>query len=66
LFFCASVLYMSVGAPCNVCLSPPLVSAIVRMKPDGSGMESFAEGVRNSVGFDWRSAHQRDRAVNHH
>ncbi len=47
------LLYMSVGAPCNVCLSPPLVSAIVRMKPDGSQMEVFAEGVRNSVGFDW-------------
>lgn len=47
------LLYMSVGAPCNVCLSPPLVSAIVRMKPDGSEMEVFAEGVRNSVGFDW-------------
>ena len=47
------MLYMSVGAPCNVCTSPPLVSAIVRMKPDGSGMEMFAEGVRNSVGFDW-------------
>jgi glucose/arabinose dehydrogenase len=47
------LLYMSVGAPCNVCLSPPLVSAIVRMKPDGSEMKVFAEGVRNSVGFDW-------------
>ena len=48
-----SLLYMSVGAPCNVCLSPPLVSTIVRMKPDGSGLEVFAAGVRNSVGFDW-------------
>ena len=47
------LLYMSVGAPCNVCVSPPMVSAIVRMKPDGSGMEAFAEGIRNSVGFDW-------------
>jgi len=47
------MLYMSIGAPCNVCTSPPMVSAIVRMKPDGSGMEAFAEGVRNSVGFDW-------------
>ena len=44
---------MSVGAPCNVCLPPPMVSTIVRMKPDGSGLEVFAEGVRNSVGFDW-------------
>jgi glucose/arabinose dehydrogenase len=47
------MLYMSVGAPCNVCESAAMVSAIVRMKPDGSGMESFADGVRNSVGFDW-------------
>jgi glucose/arabinose dehydrogenase len=47
------LLYMSVGAPCNVCESPGLVSSIVRMKPDGSGMEMFAEGIRNSVGFDW-------------
>jgi glucose/arabinose dehydrogenase len=46
-------LYMSVGAPCNVCLSPPMVSTIVRMKPDGSNLEVFAEGVRNTVGFDW-------------
>jgi glucose/arabinose dehydrogenase len=46
-------LYMSVGAPCNVCESPAMVSAIIRMNPDGTGMESFAEGVRNSVGFDW-------------
>ena len=47
------LLYMSVGAPCNVCESPAMVSAIVRMKPDGSGQEVFADGVRNSVGFDW-------------
>lgn len=47
------MLYMSVGAPCNVCVSPPMVSSIVRMKPDGSGMEMFAEGIRNSVGFAW-------------
>ncbi len=47
------MLYMSVGAPCNVCLSPPMVSTIVRMKPDGSGQEVFADGVRNTVGFAW-------------
>ena len=47
------MLYMSVGAPCNVCASPPLVSSIVRMKPDGSDLELFAEGVRNTVGFAW-------------
>lgn len=47
------MLYMSVGSPCNVCPSTPMVAAIVRMKPDGSDMQMFAEGVRNSVGFDW-------------
>jgi glucose/arabinose dehydrogenase len=47
------LLYMSVGAPCNVCLAPSMVASIVRMKPDGTAMEVFAEGIRNSVGFDW-------------
>jgi glucose/arabinose dehydrogenase len=47
------MLYMSVGAPCNTCISPPMVSTILRMKPDGSKLEVYAEGVRNTVGFDW-------------
>ena len=46
-------LYLSVGSPCNVCVSPPMVATILRMKPDGSNLEMFAEGVRNTVGFDW-------------
>jgi len=47
------LLYMSIGAPCNVCESAATESAILRMKPDGSALEVFAQGVRNSVGFDW-------------
>ena len=47
------LLYLSAGAPCNVCLPPPMEASILRMKPDGSDFEVFAEGVRNSVGFDW-------------
>jgi glucose/arabinose dehydrogenase len=47
------LLYMSVGSTCNVCAPAAMTAAIVRMKPDGSGMEVFAEGVRNSVGFAW-------------
>jgi glucose/arabinose dehydrogenase len=47
------MLYLSVGAPCNVCESAPMVSTILRMQPDGSGVEMFAEGIRNSVGFAW-------------
>jgi glucose/arabinose dehydrogenase len=48
------LLYVPVGAPCNVCeRDDPRYSTIMRMKPDGSGLEVFASGVRNSVGFDW-------------
>ncbi|RKZ80789.1 MAG: sorbosone dehydrogenase family protein [Candidatus Parabeggiatoa sp. nov. 1] len=47
-------LYLQVGAPCNVCQKDnPLYATIDRMNPDGSGLEIFAHGVRNSVGFDW-------------
>ena len=48
-----NLLYMSVGSTCNVCLPAPITATILRMKPDGSNLEVFAEGVRNSVGFDW-------------
>lgn len=48
------LLYVASGAPCNVCAPPESVYAtILRMRPDGSGLEVFAAGVRNSVGFDW-------------
>jgi glucose/arabinose dehydrogenase len=31
-----------------------MTASIVQMKPDGSDMEVFAVGVRNSVAFDWQ------------
>ena len=46
-------LYVPVGAPCNVCEPSERHAVIQRMKPDGSGLETVARGVRNSVGFDW-------------
>ncbi len=45
-------LYISIGSPCNVC-DEDGYGQIVRMNPDGSGRESFASGIRNSVGFTW-------------
>lgn len=45
-------LYITIGAPCNVCEAPGF-AAIKRMNPDGTGLETFAAGVRNSVGMDW-------------
>jgi len=47
-------LHVPVGAPCNRCDSVnPLFASIARMRPDGSGLEVAARGVRMSVGFDW-------------
>jgi glucose/arabinose dehydrogenase len=47
-------LYVPVGAPCNVCLEKDSVYAsITRINEDGTGLEVFAHGVRNSVGFDF-------------
>jgi glucose/arabinose dehydrogenase len=47
-------LYVPVGAPCNVCeREDPRYASIMRMNPDGTGLEIFARGVRNTVGFDW-------------
>ncbi|MGI9222625.1 MAG: PQQ-dependent sugar dehydrogenase [Woeseiaceae bacterium] len=47
------LLYISIGAPCNVCERGDF-ARIDRMNPDGSGREVFATGVRNSVGFTWQ------------
>jgi glucose/arabinose dehydrogenase len=47
-------LYVPVGAPCNICEeNPDRYANIMRMNRDGSGLEVYARGVRNSVGFDW-------------
>lgn len=47
-------LYIGIGAPCNVCdRDAEGFGQIWRMNPDGSGLETFAHGVRNTVGFTW-------------
>ena len=54
------MLYVPVGAPCNIC-SPAdtFFATITRLRIDGAGVADdsgariFARGVRNSVGFDW-------------
>lgn len=48
------LLYVPVGAPCNVCeRNDERYASLLRMKPDGSSVEVFAKGIRNTVGFDW-------------
>ena len=47
-------LYVPVGAPCNICEpDPDRYAVIMRMDADGNNLETFARGIRNSVGFDW-------------
>ena len=46
-------LYVPVGAPCNICESVEPYASILRLWPDGSELEIYVRGVRNSVGFDW-------------
>lgn len=47
-------LYVPVGAPCNVCEEEDSrFATIMRMEPNGTKLEIFASGVRNTVGFDW-------------
>ena len=45
-------LYIPVGAPCNICDTDDTKHAkIYRMNADGSGLEEYARGIRNTVGF---------------
>src|SRR5262249_39862971 len=46
-------LYFNIGAPCNICMPPETHAKIVRINPDGTGLEYVAHGVRNSVGLDF-------------
>lgn len=46
-------LYIPIGAPCNICEKPLPYATIGYMKPEGGPWEVYAQGVRNTVGFDW-------------
>ena len=48
------LLYVPVGAPCNICeRNPDRYAVIMRMQRNGANLETFARGIRNTVGFDW-------------
>lgn len=48
------LLYVPVGAPCNVCLSQDeRFASILTMDIETGQTEIWAHGVRNTVGFDW-------------
>jgi glucose/arabinose dehydrogenase len=50
------LLYIPVGAPCNICVSEdPIFASITRLDVSKTGAkpEIYAHGVRNSVGMTW-------------
>lgn len=52
-------LYVPVGAPFNIGMPDERHAAIFRMNDEGTGIEKFASGIRNTVGFTWHpTTHQ--------
>jgi glucose/arabinose dehydrogenase len=50
-------LYMAIGSSCNVCSeSDDRRAAILRFTADGTFVDTYATGLRNSAGFAWRDA----------
>ena len=48
------LLYVPVGAPCNICESDdPRFASLLRMDPATGETDIVARGIRNTVGFDW-------------
>ena len=47
-------LYVTIGSSCNVCEEEdPRRATMMRSNLDGTEVETYATGLRNSVGFDW-------------
>ena len=44
-------LYIAIGVPCNVCEPKGMAGTIISLNPDGSGVQTVASGIRNSVGL---------------
>lgn len=49
------LLYVPVGAPCNICEPAEIYASITRIDVNSNNIEPelFAHGVRNTVGFTW-------------
>ncbi|MEM9743156.1 MAG: PQQ-dependent sugar dehydrogenase [Pseudomonadota bacterium] len=50
----SGTLHVPVGAPCNICLSKdPRYASLLTLDLASGSTELYAEGIRNTVGFDW-------------
>ena len=50
------LLYIPIGAPCNVCEDRGAYSRILTLDVETKEVKTFATGIRNTVGFDWSPA----------
>ena len=48
------MLYVSSGSSCNVCIETTPRAALLRVDPQDGAVTPIAEGLRNTVGFDWQ------------
>ncbi|NRF27996.1 DUF1592 domain-containing protein [Vibrio coralliilyticus] len=48
-------LYISVGSPCNICVikEEPRYGSILKVNLQNLNVTQIAQGIRNTVGFDW-------------
>ena len=46
-------LYFNIGSPQNITMPTYMQAAIMRVDPKTGVLENYAQGVRNTVGFDW-------------
>lgn len=46
-------LYVSIGAPCNVCEAAAPYSSIIAINVETGSSEQIASGIRDATGFDW-------------
>ncbi len=57
-------MYLGIGSTCNSCMErSPRYASIERFRPDGSGYEVVATGVRNAVDFNWAPFNHKFYAV---
>ncbi|AHJ96823.1 PQQ-dependent sugar dehydrogenase [Hymenobacter swuensis] len=60
------LLYLSVGSTCNACDEDnPESATLLQLKPDGSGRRVYAQGLRNTIGFDWHPVTKQLYGLDH-
>lgn len=47
------LLYIPIGAPCNVCEDQEKYARIITLNVQTKEVKTYATGIRNTVGFDW-------------